>query len=104
MAKVTRVLNATLTKNTAVEKGGAWLLTITESYSGALSSGPGTHSAWSNPSAAKRYLKQYVLDNTPRKSIKMVIQASNDAGKPTHISGELTWKADAGLSLIGRDE
>ena len=94
MAKVTKTLNATLTKNTAVEKGGAWLLTITEGYPILLSE-RGTHSAWSNPSAAKRYLKQYVLDNTPRKSIKMVVQASNDAGKPTHISGELTWKADA---------
>ena len=30
MAKVTKTLNATLTKNTVVEKGGAWLLTITE--------------------------------------------------------------------------
>ena len=94
MAKVTKTLNATLTKNTAVEKGGAWLLTITEGYPILLSERE-THSAWSNPSAAKRYLKQYVLDNTPRKSIKMVVQASNDAGKPTHISGELTWKADA---------
>ena len=88
MAKVTKKLSATLTKNTAVEKGGAWLLLIEDGL-GSM------HSAWSNPSAAKRYLKQYVLDNTPRKSIKMVVQASNDAGKPTHISGELTWKADA---------
>ena len=95
MAKLTKTLKATLTKNTTVEKGGAWLLTITESCSGALSSKPSTHSAWSNPSAAKRYLKQYVLDNTPRKSIKMVISATNDAGKPTHIAGELTWKVDA---------
>ena len=88
MAKVTKKLSATLTKNTAVEKGGAWLLLIEDGL-GSM------HSAWSNPSAAKRYLKQYVLDNTPRQSIKMVVQASNDAGKPTHISGELTWKADA---------
>jgi hypothetical protein len=99
MAKTTKTLNATLTKNTAVEKGGAWLLTITEGsllpiaggVSGSITELPGTHSAWANPSAAKRYLKQYVLDNTPRKSIKMVIQATNDAGKPTHISGELRW-------------
>jgi hypothetical protein len=95
MAKVTKTLNATLTKNTAVEKGGAWLLTITEGVSGAISDGPGIHSAWANPSAAKRYLKAYVLDNTPRKSIKMVVGATNDAGKPTHLSGELTWKEDA---------
>jgi len=95
MAKITKTLNATLTKNTSVEKGGAWLLTINEGVSGAISDGPGIHSAWANPSAAKRYLKSYVLDNTPRKSIKMIIGATNDAGKPTHLSGELTWKEDA---------
>jgi len=88
MAKVTKTLKATLTKNTTVEKGGAWLLLI-EDGMGRM------HSAWSNPSAAKRYLKSYVLDNTPRKSIKMVVGATNDLGKPTHLSGELTWKADA---------
>jgi hypothetical protein len=91
MAKVTKTLKATLTKNLAVEKGGAWLLTITEDH---LSDRP-THSAWANPSAAKRFLKQWVIENTPRKSIKMVIGATNDAGKPTHLSGELSWKADA---------
>jgi hypothetical protein len=95
MAKITKTLNAALTKNTSVEKGGAWLLTITEGVHGAISDGPGIHSAWANPSAAKRYLKAFVLDNTPRKSIKMVIGATNDAGKPTHLSGELTWKEDA---------
>jgi len=96
MAKITKTLNATLTKNTAVEKGGAWLLTISETYDGAVSKSTGNyHSAWANPSAAKRYLKAFVLDNTPRKSIKMVICATNDAGKPTHLSGELTWKEDA---------
>ena len=95
MAKVTKTLNATLTKNTTVDKGGAWLLTIVEGYAGAISDVPGTHSAWANPSAAKRYLKSFVLENTPRKSIKMVIGATNDAGKPTHLSGELSWKADA---------
>jgi hypothetical protein len=95
MAKVTKTLSATLTKNTVVEKGGAWLLTVNEGVTGAISDVPGTHSAWANPSAAKRYLKQYVIDNTPRKSIKMVIGATNDAGKPTHLSGELSWKADA---------
>jgi len=88
MAKVTKKLEATLTKNTTVEKGGAWLLTVTDS-NGSM------HSAWANPSAAKRYLKAYVLENTPRKSIKMVIGATNEAGKPTHLAGELTWKADA---------
>jgi hypothetical protein len=95
MAKVTRTLYASLTKNTSVEKGGAWLLTVSEGVSGGISNGPSIHSAWANPSAAKRYLKTYVQENTPRKSIKMVIGATNDAGKPTHLSGELSWKAEA---------
>jgi hypothetical protein len=95
MAKVTKTLNATLTKNTAVEKGGAWLLTITEGFVGSVSAGEGTHSAWANPSAAKRYLKAYVQEHTPRKSIKMVVQATTPLGKPSHLAGELSWKVDA---------
>jgi hypothetical protein len=88
MAKVTKTLKATLTKNTTVEKGGAWLLLV-EDGMGSM------HSAWSNPSAAKRYLKSYVLENTPRKSIKMVVSATDANEKPTHLAGELSWKADA---------
>ena len=53
------------------------------------------HSAWSNPSAAKRYLKKYVLDNTTRKSIKMEVKATDMNDKPTHIAGELSYKVDA---------
>lgn len=92
MAKITKTLTATLTKNTSVEKGGAWLLTIIEGVSGAISESPGVHSAWANPSAAKRFLRAYVQQNTPRKSIKMVVQATNALDKPTHLSGELSWK------------
>lgn len=88
MAKVTKTLKAKLSKNTLVEKGGAWMLII-EDDRGI------THSAWSNPSAAKRYLKAYVLQHTPRKSIKMVVQATTMDDKPTHITGELTWKEAA---------
>jgi len=95
MAKVTKTLNATLTKNTAVEKGGAWLLTITEGHLGAVSAPEGTHSAWANPSAAKRYLKAYVQEHTPRKSIKMSVVATTPLGKPSHLAGELSWKVDA---------
>ena len=88
MAKVTKELKATLTKNTTVEKGGAWLLTID-------CCDDITHSAWANPSAAKRYLKAYVQEKTPRKSIKMVVIATSPLGKPSHLAGELSWKADA---------
>lgn len=88
MAKVTKELKATLSKNTTVEKGGAWLLTIN-------CCNDITHSAWANPSAAKRYLKAYVQENTPRKSIKMVVIGTSPLGKPSHLAGELSWKADA---------
>jgi hypothetical protein len=87
--KIEKTVKATLTKNTSVERGGAWLLTITDNNSLA------THSAWSNPSAGKRYLKSFVVENTPRKSIKMEIKATDANGKPTHIAGELTYKVDA---------
>jgi hypothetical protein len=87
--KIEKSVKATLTKNTSVERGGAWLLTITDS------SNLATHSAWSNPSAGKRYLKSFVVENTPRKSIKMEIKATDTNGKPTHIAGELTYKVDA---------
>jgi len=93
--KVNQTLNAKLTKNTSVERGGAWLLSVTIQNEGEQTFIMDTHSAWSNPSAAKRYLKQVVLDNTPRKSIKMEVKAMNEAGKPTHIAGELTYKVDA---------
>lgn len=88
MAKVTKTLEATLTKNTSVERGGAWLLLIAD-VNGE------THSAWSNPSAAKRYLKAYVVEQTPRKSIKLIVKATDANEKPTHLQGELSWKADA---------
>jgi hypothetical protein len=86
--KISQEVIARLTKNTAVEKGGAWLLTIN-------CCNEETHSAWSNPSAAKRFLKAFVIENTPRKSIKMEIKATNDAGKPTHLEGKLSYKVDA---------
>ena len=89
MAKnIEKTLEASLTKNTSVEKGGAWLLIIEDGMRP-------THSAWANPSAAKRYLKAYVLENTSRKSIKMEVQATDENGKPTHITGKIAWKVDA---------
>jgi hypothetical protein len=93
--KINQTLKANLTKNTSVEKGGAWLLHLTIQNEGVPTYIMDTHSAWTNPSAAKRFLKQVVLDNTPRKSIKMEIKATDTNDKPTHITGELTYKVDA---------
>jgi hypothetical protein len=91
--KIEKTVKATLTKNTSVERGGAWLLTICQCDPN--NEDVITHSAWSNPSAGKRYLKSFVVENTPRKSIKLEIKATDANGKPTHIAGELTYKVDA---------
>ena len=96
--KVTQTLKAHLAKNTIFDKGGAWLLEIYIQTEGHNVYDLNTCTAWSNPSAAKRYLKSVVLDNTPRKSIKMVVTSGNlETGKPLTIDGELTYKVDAGL-------
>jgi hypothetical protein len=96
--KVTQTLKAHLAKNTIFDKGGAWLLEISIQTEGHNVYDLNTCTAWSNPSAAKRYLKSVVLDNTPRKSIKMVVTSGNlETGKPLTIDGELTYKVEAGL-------
>jgi hypothetical protein len=95
--KVTQTLKAHLAKNTIFEKGGAWLLEITIQTEGHNIHDLNTRTAWANPSAAKRYLKSVVLDNTPRKSIKMAVTKTNDADKPLTLEGELIYKVDAGL-------
>ena len=96
--KVTQTLTAHLAKNTIFDKGGAWLLNISIQTEGNNTYDLSTSTAWSNPSAAKRYLKSVVLDNTPRKSIKMVVTTKDaTTDKPLTIDGELTYKVDAGL-------
>lgn len=91
--KIEKSVKATLTKNTSVERGGAWLLTICQCEPN--NEDVVTHSAWSNPSAGKRYLKSFVVENTPRKSIKLEIKATDANGKPTHIAGELIYRVEA---------
>jgi hypothetical protein len=93
--KVTQTFKANLAKNTLVEKGGAWLLNICIQTEGADTCALDTNTAWSNPSAAKRYLKTVVLDNTPRKSIKMAVTKATAENKPLALDGELTYKIDA---------
>ena len=94
--KVNHTLKAHLSKNTLVERGGAWLLNIRMVEEGADHILLDSYTAWSNPSAAKRYLKQVVLDNTPRKSIKMTITVKDvNTDKPLVLDGELTYKVDA---------
>ena len=91
--KVNQTLTAHLNKNMLVERGGAWLLNITIQTEGESTFELNTWTAWANSSAAKRYLKQVVLDNTPRKSIKMEVTAGSE--KPISIQGKLTYKVEA---------
>jgi len=93
MAKSTQTLSAELRKNVIVEKGGAWLLRITVVQDAdTITDG---FTAWSNPSAAKRYLKDFVVSFTPRKSIKMeVTTVDNTTNKPILLVGNLTYKVE----------
>jgi hypothetical protein len=54
-------------------------------------------SAWSNASAAKRWIKEMVQELTPRKSVKMIATTQNlDAkGKPLAFVGQIGYKRDA---------
>jgi hypothetical protein len=88
--KKNNLFKATLKCNT--DKGGAWLAiwTLTNDQDENVVT---MVSAWKNASAAKRWFKEQVQANTPRKSIKMLPGSETDAkGKPVAFEGELTYK------------
>ena len=93
--KVTKQMKVELEKNTLVEKGGAWQLTITIFEEGTSVSIYHKITAWANASAAKRWVKQQVLEQTNRKSIKLIVTKSDVNNKPVSISGDMTFKVDA---------
>jgi hypothetical protein len=93
--KVNEKVTVTLTKNTLVEKGGAWLLDVSIATEGDPYAKLVSITAWTNPSAAKRYLKTIVLENTPRKNIKLAVSKSTPEGKPFELVGELQYKVGA---------
>ena len=91
--KVSQTLTAELRKNVIMEKGGAWMLQIKVVEEGTVITEGFT--AWANASAAKRYLKQFVVSFTPRKSIKMeVIVKDVPTDKPLVLEGSLTYKVE----------
>ena len=92
--KIAQQMKVNLEKNTLTEKGGAWLLSITIFEEGTSVSVYNADTAWTNPSAAKRWLKQVVTDQTPRKSIKLTIERTDANGKPVVIVGDMTYKVD----------
>jgi hypothetical protein len=89
--KVTRIFTAEIKKNNV--KGGAWMASFSVHEDGVETVDMIHAAAWANASAAKRWLKENVVANTPRKSIKMVAGTDLDVkGKPLSFSGSLTYR------------
>lgn len=92
--KINANFNAELRKNK--DKGGAWIAEYAVSYAGDSNPIKADYSAWSNPSAGKRWLKSMVLANTNKKSIKMVANSElDDKGKPVFFNGDVVFKVEA---------
>jgi hypothetical protein len=93
--KVSSVFSASIVKNQA--KGGAWLASISLFDEGVDNMPYGLYqAAWANASAAKRWVKEILVENTPRKSVKMVASDLLDAkNKPTRFDGAISFKRDA---------
>lgn len=76
-------------------KGGAWLTSIHITDEGMETPNQVITSAWSNASAAKRWIKEKVQELTPRKSVKMIASTNLDAkGKPVAFVGQIGYKRD----------
>lgn len=76
-------------------KGGAWLTTIRITDEGMDTPHEVITAAWSNASAAKRFIKEKVQELTPRKSVKMIASTNVDAkGKPLAFVGQIGYKRD----------
>lgn len=86
--KVTRTFSATLRKNT--EKGGAWLCEV--SVRDEAGETKTTRSAWSNPSAGKRWVKAELFEITGRKSLRLTPATFDEKEKPTLIMGSVDFK------------
>ena len=92
--KVNAVFNAELVKNQV--KGGAWLAEFDVVYDYEEKPRVAECNAFSNPSAAKRWLKEMVLKHTNKKSIKMVGNDQRDEkGKPVFFNGNVVFKVEA---------
>lgn len=94
--KFERTFKASLVKK--ADKGSAWLATysitedrVTESGIETVEVRSGT-SAWSNASAAKRWVKEAVVNLTTRKSIKFEVTKEDLNGKPAEITASMSYK------------
>lgn len=91
--KISAGFEAELRKNK--EKGGAWIAEYSVTRADYDKPIKAEYSAWSNASAGKRWLKSMVLENTNKKSIKMIATSEVDEkGKPVAFNGEVAFKID----------
>lgn len=91
--KVNVVFSADMAKN--LDKGGAWLAEFDVVYDYEDKPRVSGRDAFSNPSAAKRWLKEMVLQHTNKKSIKMIAGSDKDAkDKPINFSGTVVFKVE----------
>ena len=75
------------------EKGGGWLAKVI------ISKDDGSvafqeFSAWKNPSAAKKWVKEKVKEHTPRKSISFIGSDLNEKNKPQSLLGLIQYKVE----------
>jgi hypothetical protein len=94
MAKrVTANFNGELRKNNV--RGGGWIAEYSVTRADLDKPVAANYSAWANPSAGKKWLKEMVLAHTPKKSIKMVAGTDkDDKGKPIYFNGDVPFKVD----------
>jgi hypothetical protein len=90
MTKESKTFKASVKLNP--EKGGGWLGLVEIINNLTMVSSNYEVSAWKNASAAKKWVKTQLQTKTPRKSVKLNITATNEAGKPVSFTGELTYK------------
>jgi len=91
--KVNANFNGELRKNNV--KGGAWIAEYVVTRSDEERPVAADYSAWANPSAGKKWLKEMVLTHTNKKSIKMVAGTDKDAkDKPIYFNGDVVFKVE----------
>ena len=93
--KINATFTASLAKNNV--KGGAWMATYVVSHEAVDGYIPvkTDNAAWTTAAAGKRWLKEMVRANTPKKSIKLLPGDEKDAkGKPVWLAGTLNFKQE----------
>lgn len=92
--KINCLFNAEIIKNQA--QGGAWLAEFQVERDDEMKPRYAGRNAFSNPSAAKRWIREMVILHTNKKSIKFTSNDERDAkGKPVFFNGNVAFKVEA---------